>query len=235
MGIFGDLASGIFGLGGDSGAGEAKDWYQNELLPGYTGLNPNAATATAAGDTRSRAAQMSALDQLQNIYSKGGLDPIALSQISEANQAARTSANQGEQQIQQQARQMGAGNMGGVGFALEQGAGQNASNQAAQATRGAAAEAEQRQRGAIGQAGQLATATGQQANQLAEYNAGQANLMAQQNYQNQLQRLAGMGGAYGAGYAAQNTGYGQALGAWGKLGGAGDSALSGLASYLGGV
>jgi hypothetical protein len=233
MGFLGDIIGGIAGLASDDGSGGAFDYYR-KLADQYAAVNPNITPQSVQVDQPTRAAQLSALSDLQGIYGQGGLDAIGRSRIAQANTETNRNAMALANSIGERARASGNANSG-VTLALQQQAGQDAAERARQSGMDAAAIGEQTRLGALGQAGQLSTAAGEQQNAIDRYNAMARQTAQQDTFTNRLNQLSGQGRAYGAGYAAKNTGYGNTVGAWSSLGNGAGGVLGGfgLSKYLG--
>lgn len=231
MGILGDLTGGIAGLFSDDGSDDAAQFYKN-LVDQYGKLNPNINAQQTFADSPTRSAQLSALSELENQYRQGGLDPIAKSQVAQANTSTDRNAQALSNSIVGQARAQGnAGS--GVTRSLQMQAGQDQAQRASEQGMEAAAGAQQRQHDALTGAGQLATAAGAQQNAIDRYNS-MANLQSQQaTFGNKMGQLEGQQSAYGGAYGAKKAGYADTVGSWGSIGGGVDGAISGpLANYL---
>ncbi len=211
MGILGDVLGGIGDIAGtfsSGGADDAANKFYRDLVTRMQGLNPNITAQTTgpsalgSAGADSRAAQMDALSQLQNISRKGGMDAIGQGQIAQAQSSANRNAMANRNAVQESMRAKGAGRSG-VGLALQQAGGQSAMGDANLAASQAAAGAQARQMGAIQGAGALGGDVRGQDYQAAgaqdavnRFNAMMRQTAQQQSFGNQTGQIMAEGDLY---------------------------------------
>lgn len=127
--------------------------YQAQSPYQVQGYAPQMLGASAEGslglDEATRSRQMSVLDQLEQMYKSGGLDPQAIASMNQAQMQANQNAQAQRASIEAQALRSGKGNSN-LQYLLQQQAGQDDANRLNQASLNAAAQSRQRALEAMG-------------------------------------------------------------------------------------
>jgi hypothetical protein len=186
MGLFGDIGGLLGGAEGqedyDRKAEEARKQYAEtgrQAAGTLGGAKYQTGESQVKLDPGLEASRRGGIDRLTEIANAGGMDPQSIAAQQEAMNRADTQARGQREALKTSAQARGMGG-GGTGLALEQGANQNAANQARMTGLQAAGDARTRSLQAIGESGRLAgeaqgqnIQAGSAANQLAQFNAGQ--------------------------------------------------------------
>jgi hypothetical protein len=237
-----DVLGGIGSVAGYFGGQDDRDAANNAILDSineYKKLNPTVTAALAPTsayaslDPATRAAQMDTLAQLRGEISSGGMDALDRARVNDITNATAQAGRVASAGAVQDAARRGL--TGAAGLVSGQVAGQQAAQAGQQAGTQAAALAEQQRQQEIAQQGSQAGQVRQQdqtgaaaQDAIEKFNAAQKQGAQQQTFSNAATRAAGIAGANGQQYNAQEADA-QRLQNLGKAAG---QTVGGIANYF---